>query len=58
MFVAVLIALAVLGGATWSAQSYPTVRRQALSHRMTGVLLGCGALILATAILSAVVISP
>lgn len=58
MFVAVLIVLAVLGATTWSAQNYPTARNQARSHRVTGALLGCSMLTLATAIVWAVVTSP
>jgi hypothetical protein len=55
MFVAVLIALTVLGGAAWSAQSYSTAHNRARSHRVTGVLLGCSTLILVAATVSAVV---
>jgi hypothetical protein len=57
MFVAVLIALALLGGATWCAQNDSTMRNRRLGRTATGVLLGSTAAVLAAGVLWGVVAS-
>jgi len=44
MAVAVIIGLALLGGATWSAQDYPMAGNRALNRRVTAALLLTGAI--------------
>ena len=57
MIVAVVIALALLGGATWSAQSYPIAHDRVRHRHVTGILLAAGAAALVAGAIYAVVLA-
>ena len=46
MIVAVVLALALLGGATWSAQSYPVAHNRVRHRQVTGALLAASVAVL------------